>query len=154
MAHRLLYAFMPRAMGMLEELRPELRGRRDEDLALVEDKTVGLRPGGVGHTAADGLLLGEDLWQGQQVMAQCVEEGKLRPGECLGLDAATQLVLVAAGQSISRGVQLARLVFHLKAVSKQLAYPRMLWYGGEALVEKVLKAVVVRPYNELRGPQV
>jgi hypothetical protein len=63
-------------------------------------------------------------------------------------------LLVTARQSVSHRVHLAWVELHAEIVTKQLAYPRVLWYGGEALIEEELEGVVVRAHHERPCPQI
>jgi len=64
------------------------------------------------------------------------------------------VVGVPAGESVSYRVRCARLVFHREVETQQLADPVMLRDRGEALVEEVLEAVVVRLDDEAASPKV
>lgn len=58
----LLNTFMARAVGVLEQLGPERRGRRYKDAPLEQGETIGHGPTRIGCAIPDCLKLVDDLW--------------------------------------------------------------------------------------------
>jgi hypothetical protein len=59
---------------------------------------------------------------------------------------------VAAGEGVGHCVRCSRLVLDGEVETEELAHPMVLRNGGQALVEKVLEAVVVRFDDEAAPP--
>jgi hypothetical protein len=50
---------------------------------------------------------------------------------------------IAAGESVDNDVLAGWFVFHSEVKAQELAHPMMLRYGGKALVQQKLEAVLV-----------
>jgi len=119
-------------MSMLQQLWPKCGGNRDKNLALMQNKIIHHRPVVACSTGHDLLPLGHHYRQGERFLLEGFEQLKLWAGDRTSCCARS--LLITLRQIIGNGVQFARLVLHLKAVAKQLAYPSMLRDSGKALV--------------------
>jgi len=63
-------------------------------------------------------------------------------------------LLITARQGVDHRVCLHRAELHTEIIAKQFAYPRVLWYGAEVLMEEELGGVVVCAHHERAGPQI
>ena len=102
----------------------------------------------------DLLALGDYLRERLHPTPERVEKGELRPRHGLGVNACTKLMLVTPRQGVSRRVLPPRLVLHLKTIPKEFAYPGVLRYCREMLIQEVLETAMVRTFDELHRPQI
>jgi len=132
------------------DLLQEGRGRRYVQAPLVGDHVVDHRPRSGARARANLVVDGHQGWiRGLGVAKACdeVEAGRRDRQEAA-------VVVVAAGESVGHRVQRARPVLDREVKPQELADPMVLRDRGQALVEEVFEAVVVRLDDEATAPKI
>ena len=79
---RLLGDLMAHAVHCGEQLWPQRRRRGDKDAAAMHDEAVHHGPSGAGRAVCDLAPLVDDVLERVRLLAEVIEDGELRGGQC------------------------------------------------------------------------
>jgi len=149
---RALDAFVPVLVNGHHDLLDQRGRRRDVETPPELNHAIDERPRGATRPLAEFIPDGDESWVSVLRLTETRDEVEVEARPRDGDDA--PLVRVAAGQGVRHHVRRAGLVFDREVEAQQFPHPVVLGNCGEALIQQVLEAVMIRLDEEAAVPEI